>query len=159
MIKYMKAVMSDIPELVRLRLEFSEVSSRYFKREFSDETREILRVTNTDYFTAGLLDGSLVVFIAEDSDTGKIVATSGIMFWRHLPSPVALDGRKAVIANMYTLPEYRKRGIATELMRLQIEEAKTRGVKVINLSATADGRKVYEKLGFENDENEMRLIL
>jgi GNAT superfamily N-acetyltransferase len=81
------------------------------------------------------------------------------MFWRHLPSPIALDGRKAVIANMYTLPEYRKKGIATELMRLQIEEAKMRGVKIINLSATADGRKVYEKLGFENDENEMRLKL
>jgi GNAT superfamily N-acetyltransferase len=81
------------------------------------------------------------------------------MFWRHLPGPLALDGRKAVIANMYTLPEYRKKGIATELMRLQIEEAKMRGVKIINLSATADGRKVYEKLGFENDENEMRLKL
>jgi GNAT superfamily N-acetyltransferase len=81
------------------------------------------------------------------------------MFWRHLPGPAALDGRKAVIANMYTLPEYRKRGIATELMRLQIGEAETRDVKVINLSATADGRKVYEKLGFINDENEMRLKL
>ncbi|MCL2637962.1 MAG: GNAT family N-acetyltransferase [Oscillospiraceae bacterium] len=158
-IRYFKAVMGDIPELVRLRLEFSEISSRYFKREFSDETREILRVTNTDYFTAGLLDGSLVVFLAEDSESGKIVGTSGIMFWRHLPSPVSLDGRKAVIANMYTLPEYRKRGIATELMKLQIEEAKMRGVKVINLSATDMGRAVYEKLGFKADENEMVIRL
>jgi GNAT superfamily N-acetyltransferase len=157
MVKYRKAEINDIPELVRLRLEFSEVSSRYFKREFSDETREILRVTNADYFTAGLLDGSLVVFVAECDN--KIVGTSGIMFWRHLPGPTALDGRKAVIANMYTLPEYRKRGIATELMQLQIEEARTRGVKVINLSATADGRKVYEKLGFENDESEMKIKL
>jgi GNAT superfamily N-acetyltransferase len=157
MISYRKAVIDDIPELVRLRLEFSEVSSRFFKREFSDQTREILRVTNADYFTEGFLNGSLVVFVAECHN--KIVGTSGIMFWRHLPGPTTLDGRKAVIANMYTLPEYRKRGIATELMKLQIEEAKTRGVYVINLSATEDGRKVYEKLGFVNDENEMRLKL
>jgi GNAT superfamily N-acetyltransferase len=157
MINYRKAGIDDIPELVRLRLEFSEVSSRYFKREFTDETREILRVTNADYFTAGLLDGSLVVFVAEDG--GKIVGTSGIMFWRHLPGPAALDGRKAVIANMYTLPEYRKQGIATRLMELQLEEARVRGVKVVNLSATADGRAVYEKLGFVNDTDEMRIKL
>jgi GNAT superfamily N-acetyltransferase len=154
-IKYRKAGIDDIAELVRLRLEFSEVSSRYFKREFSDETKAILKITNTDYFTAGFLDGSLVVFVAEADD--KIVATSGIMFWRHLPGPATLDGRKAVIANMYTLPEYRKQGIATELMKLQIEEAKTRGVNIINLSATEDGRKVYEKLGFKSDSDEMKL--
>ena len=156
-INYRKADIKDIPELVRLRLEFSEVSSRFFNREFSDETREILRVTNADYFTAGLLDGSLAVFVAESD--GSIVGTSGIMFWRHMPGPAALDGRKAVIANMYTLPEYRKQGIATALMKLQIEEARTRGVTVINLSATADGRAVYEKLGFVSDENEMRMKL
>ncbi|MDR2531416.1 MAG: GNAT family N-acetyltransferase [Oscillospiraceae bacterium] len=156
-IKYRKANTNDIPELVRLRLEFSEVSCNYFKLEFSDETREILRVTNADYFTAGLLDGSLVVFVAEDG--GKIVSTSGIMFWRHLPGPAALDGRKAVIANMYTIPEYRKQGIATELMRLQFDEAKARGVRVINLSATEMGRKLYEKLGFEADNDEMKIRL
>ncbi|MDR2559470.1 MAG: GNAT family N-acetyltransferase [Oscillospiraceae bacterium] len=152
-INYRKAVTDDVPELVRLRLEFINDESR--GTEVSNETNAILRITNADYFTNGLLDGSLVVFIAEDSETGKIVATSGIMFWRHLPGLVALDGRKAVIANMYTLPEYRKKGIATELVRLQIEEAKTRGVKVINLWATDMGRAVYEKFGFKTDENEM----
>jgi GNAT superfamily N-acetyltransferase len=156
-ISYRKADISDVPELVRLRLEFSEETSRFFKREFSDETKATLRVTNADYFTAGLLDGSLVVFIAEDN--GRIAATSGLMFWRHMPGPATLDGRKAVIANMYTLPDYRRQGIATELMKLQLEEARTRDVNVINLSATADGRKVYEKLGFEPDENEMKIRL
>ena len=157
MVNYRKAVMGDIPELVRLRMDFSEESNQFFKRELTDEMREILRFTNADYFSSGLLDGTLVVFLAEAD--GKIVGTSGLMFWRHLPSPAALDGRRAVIANMYTLPEYRGKGIATELMRLQIEEAKARGVKLINLSATAMGRAVYEKLGFEADENEMAMKL
>jgi len=156
-ISYRKATIGDIPELVRLRLEFSEQSNRYFKREFSERTKAILRLTNTDYFTAGLLDGSLVVFIAEEG--GKIVATGGLMFWRHMPGPATLDGRKAVVANMYTLPEYRKQGIASEIMRLQIDEARTRGVGVINLSATAEGRGIYEKLGFVSDNDEMKIRL
>ncbi|MCL2697102.1 MAG: GNAT family N-acetyltransferase [Oscillospiraceae bacterium] len=157
MISYRKAGVSDVPELVRLRLEFINDASRGTK--VSGEQNAILRVTNADYFTAGLLDGSLVVFLAEDSETGKIAATSGIMFWRHLPGPAAPDGRKAVIANMYTLAEYRRQGIATELMQLQLEEASTRGVKVINLSATDMGRAVYEKIGFKADENEMVIRL
>ena len=152
-INYRKANIDDVPELVRLRLDFLSDASR--ETRITDEQRAILRVTNADYFTNGLLDGDLVVFLAMDSE--KIAATSGIMFWRHLPGLATLDGRKAVIANMYTLPEYRKQGIATELMKLQIAEAKTRGVTVVNLSATAMGRAVYEKLGFETDETEMKI--
>jgi GNAT superfamily N-acetyltransferase len=154
-ISYRKATTDDIPELVRLRIDFLNDPSR---KPLPAEQNAILRVSCADYFNAGLLDGSLVVFVAE-ADNGEIIATSALMFWRHIPGPVTLDGRKAVIANMYTIPEYRGKGIATQLMRLQMQEAKTRGVNAINLSATAMGRTVYEKLGFVPDGDEMKIKL
>jgi GNAT superfamily N-acetyltransferase len=155
-INYRKAETDDIPELVQLRLDFLNDPS---KKPVSAAANEILRVTNNEYIASSLLDGSLVIFVAEDYGKGKIVGTSGIMFERRFPNPGSLDGRKAHIANMYTLPEYRGKGIATALMKLQLEEAKIRGVNYISLSATEMGRKVYEKIGFETDEEEMKIKL
>jgi ribosomal protein S18 acetylase RimI-like enzyme len=50
-------------------------------------------------------------------------------------------------------PEFRKRGVATTIMRALEEEAKARGVKRIGLHASAAGAGVYEKLGFSKQEN------
>ena len=149
-IRYRKAETKDVPELVRLRIEFLGVARN---KALPPELIAVLQMTNAEYMTAGLLDGSLVVFIAEDE--GKIIATSGITFFRHMPNPIYPDGRRATVANMYTLPKYRRQGIATELVRLQLEEARARGLKAVTLSATDDGRPVYEKYGFENVDDEM----
>lgn len=149
---YRKAVLDDLTALVELRIEFlKEV------RGLSDEEKAVLRVTNRDYILNGLLDSSLVIFIAEDDN--KIVATSGIMFYRLMPGGTSQDGRRAYIANMYTLPGYRNKGIATNLMKLQIEEAKKRGLTSIFLSATEAGRPVYENLGFTDIKDNMILKL
>lgn len=147
-IKYRKAGIDDLSTLVDLRLDFLDEA-----RGLNDEQKSVLRVTNKDYILSGLLDGSLVIFIAEDG--GKIIATSGIMFYRHFPNGYTPDGRKAYIGNMYTLPEYRKKGIAAELMRLQLDEAKKRGLTAVSLSATEAGRPVYEKIGFVDVLDEM----
>lgn len=45
-------------------------------------------------------------------------------------------------------PEFRRRGIASALMRLVLAQLRARGVQTIKLDATAAGRGVYETLGF-----------
>lgn len=45
--------------------------------------------------------------------------------------------------------EYRRRGLATRLMRAALDEAQTQGVATVKLDATPDGRAIYENLGFE----------
>ena len=152
-IKYRKAEIADIPELVRLRIEFLGVAR---DKILPPELIATLETTNTEFMTTGLLDGSLVVFIAEDFEKGgKIIATSGIMFYRLMPNPMCADGKRAYIANMYTIPDYRRKGIATRLVELQLDEARARGVKAVFLSATSEGRFVYNKIGFEKVEDEM----
>lgn len=149
-INYRKAEIKDIPELVRLRLDFLGMARG---KTLPPEQLAVLKSTNTEYFTSAMLDGSLVIFIAEEGD--KIAATSGIMFYRLMPNPSYPDGRRAYIGNMYTLHGYRRKGIATRLLELQLEEAKMRGVSAVQLSATDEGRPVYEKIGFINVDYEM----
>lgn len=59
--------------------------------------------------------------------------------------------------NMYTDPEYRRRGIAIKTLDLLIKDARNRGITAISLEATDLGRPLYEKYGFTKMNNEMEL--
>jgi len=63
---------------------------------------------------------------------------------------------RAIILNVYTELEFRKRGIARQVMQAILAWIKERGLRSVNLHASAEGRGLYEKLGFAAT-NEMRL--
>jgi GNAT superfamily N-acetyltransferase len=54
----------------------------------------------------------------------------------------------AWIGMVLTLPEYRGRGFATQLMQRCLDYCDARGVRCVKLDATDLGRPVYEKFGF-----------
>jgi GNAT superfamily N-acetyltransferase len=57
--------------------------------------------------------------------------------------------RRATILNVYTYPEFRRRGIARQLMGTMIDWCRDQGLAVVYLHASPDGRPLYEALGFE----------
>ena len=67
------------------------------------------------------------------------------------------SGNKAYIMNMYTHPDYRRRGIASAVLELLVKEALTRRVEHISLEATSMGRPLYTKYGFVPMKDEMIL--
>ena len=52
--------------------------------------------------------------------------------------------------NVYTKPEYRKKGYAKKLMNMMLEDAKAENVSIIELKATEDGYFLYRSVGFED---------
>lgn len=48
-------------------------------------------------------------------------------------------------------PSFRRRGIATRLMKAALSYLDGEGIETIKLDATPDGRYVYERLGFESE--------
>ncbi|MDR0326180.1 MAG: GNAT family N-acetyltransferase [Oscillospiraceae bacterium] len=142
---FRKANEGDIPLLARFR-----------KQQLLDEKlppvadidRELL-----DYFTFSLADGSLISWLAIDG--GEIIATSGICFYQLPPTYTNPTGRVAYVTNMYTLPSHRKQGIASRLLGLLLDEARTRGYTIVRLHASIDGKSIYRKFGFEDSEGYM----
>ncbi len=59
--------------------------------------------------------------------------------------------------NMYTDPEYRRRGIAIKTLDMLIKDTRNKGITAISLEATDFGRPLYEKYGFIKMNNEMEL--
>ena len=61
--------------------------------------------------------------------------------------------------NMYTKPEWRKKGIGTAILKKLLEEAKNRDITAVKLYATPMGKLLYEKHGFKTGSPEMYLYL
>lgn len=59
-----------------------------------------------------------------------------------------INGRTAMVLNVYTAPDVRRLGYAEGVMRLLMEHAATLDLSYIDLQAAPQGRPLYEKLGF-----------
>ena len=54
---------------------------------------------------------------------------------------------------MYTVPEYRRQGIAKTLLGLVMDEAKSNDCGVIHITASDAGAYLYQDFGFERNNN------
>ena len=149
MIEYRKAASHDIKHLVQYRKQQLIDEGEVFDTEIDDEL--------ADYFMSSLSNNSLIAWLAIDGN--KIVATSGICFYKLPPTSRNPSGKNAYITNMYTLPEYRRQGIGTRLLELVINEAKLLKYSIIRLHASADGKSIYSKAGFSDTDGFMALRL
>ena len=102
-----------------------------------------------------LSDASYRAWLAETAE-GKVVAGGGILisFWPARPEDP--NTRRALILNVYTEPDFRRQGLARQLMLQMIEWLKREGFRSVALHVSDEGRRLYEELGFA-PTNEMRL--
>lgn len=159
MLNIRKASKSDIELLIKLRIDFLFES---YGGSFSDDEIDKLKIQLNGYFPKYMDNGNFIAAIAETDDK---VAGTAFMVINEIPANITAfkTGKKALILNVFTYPEYRCQGIATKLMELLIDEAKKANASFIELSASSMGKPVYEKVGFEEhshgDYTEMRLKL
>ena len=108
------------------------------------------------YFAAAIPTGEFRAWVAEAG--GRVLASGGLVIHAIPPTPQALAGREGYIMNLYTLPEWRRRGIARAIMQAILEHLRAEGVSLASLHATEMGRPLYVELGFR-PTNELRLVL
>jgi GNAT superfamily N-acetyltransferase len=149
MIKYRKATINEIEDLLKVRLDFLNNA----KNTRNEEDKRILLISNREFLSTVLADGSFIQWLALDGD--KIIATSSVSVYLLPPNVMRPTGKVAYIGNMFTYPKYRKQGIATKLFALSVNEAKQAGCKEILLDATEMGRSIYQKYGFKKSEEAM----
>jgi len=107
------------------------------------------------WLRSALSDGSYRGWLAENAD-GTVVAGGGVLLSSWPASPFDPLTRRAVILNVYTEPEFRRRGLALQIMHTILDWLKAEGFRSVVLHASDAGRPLYESLGFQ-PTNEMRL--
>lgn len=125
---------------------------------------EPLRSLSRDYLLEAIPRGEYVGWLASPPETPeRIVSGTGVQIRRVLPFPFtredgsvgAARGRQAIVINVYTEPEFRRRGFARRLMQEVIDWARRSGMESLVLHAAKDGVALYEELGFRHT-TEMR---
>jgi GNAT superfamily N-acetyltransferase len=108
------------------------------------------------WLLAKMSRGEYLAWLATTPD-GTIAAGAGLWLMDWIPHMVG-SGARGNILNVYTNVEFRRRGLAGELMKTAIEWCRANGVDVVVLHASPEGRRLYEAMGF-TATNEMRMRL
>ena len=148
---YRKAGTEDIDLLVETRIEVLRAANRLSDDTDMKQVEEQSRL----YYQEALKNGTHTAVLVFDGD--RFAGAGGVSYYRVMPTYHNPEGRKAYIMNMYTRPEYRRRGVAYRTLELRVEDARNRGISDISLEATAMGRPLYEKYGFRPMADEMGL--
>jgi GNAT superfamily N-acetyltransferase len=111
-----------------------------------------------DFIEKGLATGSYRGFLAVKGNN-EVIAGAGLAITDWLAHPAApKQSRRAYILNVYTAPDYRRKGIARVLMQAVLDHCKREGFISVWLHTSVYGRPLYESMGFEAT-NEMKIML
>ena len=138
-----KASIEDISELVDLRTE-------YLLEDHGEipQNKLSLIADSLPYYFTNHLNKDLIAFVCRDK--GKILGCCFLYISEKPSSPSFINGRTGTVMNVYTRPQFRKRGIARELMKMLLSESKNKKLDHVELKATDSGYSLYKSLGFED---------
>jgi GNAT superfamily N-acetyltransferase len=143
-----RATADDADEMARLRRDMQAELLTTGDRTLALDAASPRQ--NRDYFREKLPTGEFVAFLAETG--GVIVGTGGIVVYRAPPTQGNPTGIEGYVMNMYTVPSYRGRGIATRLLDHLVEHVRDLGGRRAWLRASDSGRPVYHRYGFRGDD-------
>ena len=107
-----------------------------------------------DYYTRHMADGTFVSWLAFDGD--DII---GMSFVEKPPYFGCPSGRIGLLSSMFTNPNYRRNGIAKELLSRVVNDARDYGCGTIQITASDMGVKLYTDFGFVHNGNFMQYKL
>ena len=139
--EYRLANINDIAALIVLRIEYlnEDLGS------IDTLTETALRSDLAVYFQKHL-NNDMFAFVASE---GQNTVSCALLLVVEKPmSPSFLSGRTGTVFNVYTRPEYRRKGIAKRLMEMLLQCAREKELSVVELKATKDGYPLYKSLGF-----------
>ena len=106
------------------------------------------------YYKRHMKEGTFVSWLALDGN--NIIGTSGMSFVEKPPYFGCPSGKIGLLSSMFTNPNYRRNGIAKELLSRIVNEAKQYGCGTIQITASDMGVKLYTDCRYEHIGNFMQ---
>ncbi len=135
---------NDIETLIKMRIT-------YISYDFSDASEEKLtKVTAAlpEYFKKHI-DKDMFAFAAVED--GIVISGAFLVIIEKPANPAFPTGKVGNVLNVFTLEQYRRKGIAARVMKMLIEYAEGSRLDFLELKATAEGCPLYKKLGFSEE--------
>ncbi|WP_458457232.1 GNAT family N-acetyltransferase [Pseudobutyrivibrio sp.] len=154
-ISYKKLTTSELDVFIDMRI--TQLTEEYVSSGQTVPTDVDLQSALKDYYNRHLADGTFVSWLAMDGN--KIIGTSGMSFVEKPPYFGCPTGRLGLLSSMYTNPNYRRMGIAKQLLNRVVEEARAYGCGAVHITASDMGVKLYTAYGFKHNGNFMQYTL
>ncbi len=148
-ITYRKLTEADLDTFINMRIT-------QLREEGATEDIDLVPALK-DFYHRHMADGTFVSWLAFDGD--KIIGTSGMSFVEKPPYFSCPSGKLGLLSSMFTNPDYRRMGIAKELLHRVVEEARAYGCGAVHITASDMGVKLYTAYGFVHNGNFMQYKL
>ena len=149
MIRYQRLTENELDTFIEMRIQ-------QLREEGATEDIDLVPALH-DYYSRHMADGTFVSWLAMDGD--RIVGTSGMSFVEKPPYFGCPNGRIGLLSSMFTDPDYRRMGIAKELLSRVINEAREYGCGTVQITASDMGVLLYTDFGFVKNNNFMHYKL
>ncbi|MCC8043010.1 MAG: GNAT family N-acetyltransferase [Oscillospiraceae bacterium] len=146
MITYRKAQPKDSDTLLALRMAYV----RETHDDLPEESLEKIKARIPGYFQEHL-NRDIVVYLAEDDS--RAVGCVFFVLINKPASPLFITGKTGTLMNVYTMPEYRRMGIAKTLVKMAIDDGAKWDLSYIDLRSTKCGYPLYKSTGFTEDKS------
>lgn len=154
-IYYKKLTHEELDEFINMRI--TQLTEEYTSTGRTVPEGVDLKTSLKAYYDRHMADGTFVSWLAMNGD--KIIGTSGMSFVEKPPYFGCPSGRLGLLSSMYTNPDYRRMGIAKELLNKVVEEARAYGCGAVHITASDIGVKLYGAYGFKHNGNFMQYDL
>ena len=154
-IEYKKLTEAELDTFIGMRI--SQLTEEYTNEGKPLPEGVDLNAALKDFYHRHMADGTFVSWLAFDGD--RIIGTSGMSFVEKPPYFSCPTGKLGLLSSMYTDPEYRRMGIAKELLHRVVEEARAYGCGAVHITASDMGVKLYTAYGFKHNGNFMQYTL
>ena len=151
-IVYKKLTKAELDRFISMRI--TQLTEEYTSVGQTAPKDIDLKPALEDFYHRHMADGTFVSWLAMDGD--KIIGTSGMSFVEKPPYFSCPTGKLGLLSSMYTDPEYRRMGIAKELLHRVVEEARSYGCGAVQITASDMGVKLYTAYGFKHNGNFMQ---
>jgi len=136
------ATIDDIDLLIKLRVDYLLEENKL--QELKDI--EVIKGKLREYFEKWIPLKGFIAYIAEEN--GNVYSTAFLSIVERPPRTANTSYYIGTVYNVFTYPQYRRKGIATKVMGDLLADAESLSVASVDLLATEDGTPLYEKLGF-----------
>jgi GNAT superfamily N-acetyltransferase len=135
---------TDIPGMTAARINYLTEMQGERSIAYKEELFQKLQ----QYFSESIQEQR---FFALQAEYEGVIVSYGGMILKKIPGDFNqssyLEGE---ILNMYTIPEYRRRGYSSLILENLLREAKSMGVSKVALHCSRAGEPLYRKYGFSD---------
>lgn len=132
---------TNIDLLVQLRLDYFANDSHV-----TDGNPDLIIESMRRYFMEHIEKDDFVALAIKE---GNEIISVGFLVIQQMPANGnAPNGLSGMLLNILTYRQHRRKGYGKALIKALIEEGRKRGLSILDLYATEQGAKLYEKMGF-----------